>query len=108
METNLDALWSPAAIQDLIDIWAYFVNLASPETADTLVGEISGAAELIAENPQAWRERPDLLPGIRGLPVHPYTIFYRIADGKPEIVRVLHERRDIAAVLSAPADELPH
>ena len=30
--------------------------------------------------------------------VHPYTLFYRVVDGSVEVVRVLHERRDFAAV----------
>jgi len=32
--------------------------------------------------------------------VHPYTIFYRVDDHAVEIVRVLHERRDLARVFS--------
>jgi plasmid stabilization system protein ParE len=53
-----------------------------------------------ATNSHAWRERTELMRGIHGVPVHPYTIFYRIADHSPEIVRVLHERRDTASILS--------
>jgi len=101
MSPKVDALWSPAALQDLIDIWVYFVKLASPEFADTLIGEIRDSEHLIAANPLAWRERTDLLLGIHSFPVHPYTVFYRIADNIPEIVRVLHERRDAINILSS-------
>lgn len=100
MGPQIDALWSPAAQQDLIDIWSYFAKLASPEIADALVVDINAAVHLIVENPHAWRERTELMRGIHGVPVHPYTIFYRIADHSPEIVRVLHERRDTARILS--------
>ncbi|MFZ3224218.1 MAG: type II toxin-antitoxin system RelE/ParE family toxin [Xanthobacteraceae bacterium] len=54
-----------------------------------------------APNPLGWRERTELLPGIHSFPVHPYTVFYRIADNVPEIVRVLHERRDAINILSS-------
>jgi plasmid stabilization system protein ParE len=57
MRPEIDALWSPAAQQDLIDIWSYFAKLASPEIADALVMELNAAVHLIAENPHAWRER---------------------------------------------------
>jgi toxin ParE1/3/4 len=101
MSPKVDALWSPAALHDLVDIWIYLAKLASPEFADTLTGELRDAEHLIVENPLAWRERTDLLPGIHGFPVHPYTVFYRIADNLPEIVRVLHERRDAIKILSS-------
>lgn len=106
MRPKIDALWSPAAQQDLIDIWAYFAELASPEIADALVTEIVLATTLIAENPLGWRERAELMRGIHGVPVHPYMIFYRVVDNLPEIVRVLHERRDSARILSEAADKL--
>jgi plasmid stabilization system protein ParE len=38
------------------------------------------------------------MPGLRSVLVHPYTVFYRLNDGAVEIVRILHERRDIARV----------
>lgn len=100
MRPKVDLLWSPAALQDLVDIWAYFAKLASPEFADDLLAEIRDAEGLIAEDPRGWRERMELLRGIRAFPIHPYTIFYRISDDIPEIVRVLHERRDITRLLS--------
>jgi toxin ParE1/3/4 len=100
---RINTIWSPAGQQDLIDIWGYFVRLASAEIADGLIGEIIGATELIAKNPFTWRERSELLRGIHGLPVHPYTVFYRVVDGVPEIVRALHERRDPMQIFSAAA-----
>lgn len=45
-----------------------------------------------------WRARDEILPGLRSVVVHPYTVFYRVRDDTVEIVRVLHERRDFAAV----------
>ena len=36
---------------------------------------------------------------MRSVLTRPYTLFYRIADTRVELVRVLHERRDFAAAL---------
>jgi len=46
--SEVGALWSPAAQQDLTDIWSYFAKLASPEIADALLMELN-AAVLIAQ-----------------------------------------------------------
>jgi plasmid stabilization system protein ParE len=101
MSPKVDALWSPSALQDLIDIWIYFSKLSSPEFADSLIGELRDAEHQIVANPYGWRERTELMPGIHGFLVRPYTVFYRIADNIPEIVRVLHERRDAINLLSS-------
>jgi len=50
----------------------------------------------------AWRARDEIMPGLRSILVHPYVIFYRTGDGAIEIVRVLHQRRNIAPILSKP------
>src|SRR5689334_241491 len=99
MRRGSEVLWSPRSTRDLIDIWKYFARLGSPEFADALLTDIAAAVDRIAESPLAWQERSDLVRGVRGAPVHPYIIFYRIADGTPEIVRVLHERRNSPALL---------
>jgi toxin ParE1/3/4 len=104
MRPTIEPIWSPAARQDLIDIWEYFLTLASPDIADGLVVELNDAAATIAENSHGWRERPDLLRGIHAFPVHPYTIFYRVNDNIPEIVRILHERRDTSHILAGGAN----
>lgn len=92
--------WSPASKQDLRDIWARYADIASLDTADRLLREINAFAVLIAKTPLAWRARDEIMPGIRPVPVHPYTIFFRVMNNTPEIVRVIHERRHFAAILS--------
>ncbi len=46
------------------------------------------------------RTRDEILPGIRSVLVHPYSIFYRIREDTVEIIRVLHERRDVLTALA--------
>jgi plasmid stabilization system protein ParE len=104
-----EVIWSPAAQQDLIEIWGYFARVASPATADRLVDEIEAAANRLVINPRMHHVRHDLIPDLpnelRSVPAHPYTLFYRMnpqsADGyeEIEILRVLHERRDFSSEL---------
>jgi toxin ParE1/3/4 len=81
-------------------VWRYYERVASPEIADKLLREIDEAGERLADEALMWRARDEIVPGLRSVLVHPYTVFYRLNDGAVEIVRILHERRDIARVFS--------
>src|SRR3954453_6527129 len=104
-----EVVWSLTAQRDLIDIWGYFANVASPATADRLVDEIEAAANRLVVDPRMHRVRRDLIPNLpgelRSVPAPPYTQFYRMnpqsAHGHEEIeiLRVLHERRDFSSEL---------
>ena len=90
----------PRAKRDLRDVWRYYERVASVEIADKILGEINKAGERLSDQALMWHARDEVLPGLRSVLVHPYTIFYRVNDGVVEIVRVLHERRDFAAIFS--------
>jgi plasmid stabilization system protein ParE len=108
-DARRDVVWSPAAKQDLIDIWGYFAHVASPTTADRLIDEIEAAANRLVIDSRMHRVRHDLIPDLpgdlRSVPAHPYTLFYRVnpqsAHGHEEIeiLRVLHERQDFSSEL---------
>ncbi len=91
-------LWAPRAEQDLRDVWRYYARVASPDIADRLLREIEEAGERLGEQALMWRARDEVMPGLRSVLVHPYTVFYRVTDGSVEIVRVLHERRNFPEV----------
>jgi toxin ParE1/3/4 len=93
-------VWSPKSKKDLREVWRYYERVASPEIADKLLREISDTGQRLADEALMWRAHDEILPGLRSILVHPYTVFYRINDSAVEIVRVLHERRDIARILS--------
>ena len=95
-------VWAPRAKRDLGDVWRYYARVASVEVADKLLREIDEAAGRLSENALRWRARDELLPGLRSALVHPYVIFYRVENGIVEIVRVLHGRRNFAAILTKP------
>ena len=98
-------VWPPQARQDLRQIGRYFARVASPDVADKLLREIRDATEKLAERPFLWRPRDDVMPGLRAVLVHPYTVFYRVTDSTVEIVRVLHERRDFSAAFRDKRDD---
>ena len=91
-------LWAPKSTHDLQDVWRYFARVASPEIADKLVREIEQAGERLADQALMGRARDEVMPGLRTVLVNPYTVFYRV-DGTVEIVRVLHERRNVGEVI---------
>jgi toxin ParE1/3/4 len=58
-----------------------------------------------AERPLLRRSRDDILPGLRGVLVHPYILFYRLTAGGIEVVRVVHGHRDLAAIFRKRKDK---
>jgi toxin ParE1/3/4 len=92
--------WSPAAERDLLDIWAYYVRVASSEIADNLLREIDRVGKAIGENPLVSRDRSELMPGLRSVVVRPHVIFFVVRNDAVEIARVLHGRRDFPAIVS--------
>src|SRR5258708_8545529 len=93
-------VWSPAAERDLIDIWAYYARVASPEIADNLLREIDRVGRAIGENPLLSRDRAELAAGLRSVVVRPHVIFFRISGNAVQIARVLHGRRDLPAIFA--------
>ena len=78
------------------------VTFAPASAAAETLARIKGKALMLGGALGVGRPRNELLPSLRSFAVGPYVIFYRrIADGV-QIVRVLHDRRDIDAILSEP------
>jgi toxin ParE1/3/4 len=92
--------WAPRAEQDVIEIWRYLSVQASVKTADDVLRRIRRSVDRIAERPLTGRARDKLKPGLRSVLADPYIVFYRMSDHGIEVVRVLHQRRNLAAALS--------
>jgi toxin ParE1/3/4 len=73
-------VWAPKSKSDLLDVWRYYQRVASPEIADRLLREIDDAGQRLADEVLMWRARDEIIPGLRSVLVHPYTVFYRIND----------------------------
>jgi toxin ParE1/3/4 len=96
-------LWSLAAEEDLISIWMYVARQSSVNVADDQLRAISRACEAIGEWPLAGRARDKIVAGLRSIPASPHVFFFRPNSGGVEILRVLHERRDLDTMFSASA-----
>ena len=86
---------------DLDDIWLYIAKESgSMDAADRLVDSLTERFWLLARYPYIGRTRDeDLRPGLRSFPVGSYLIIYRIEDEDVVILRVLHGKRNVQALL---------
>ncbi len=85
---------SQQAEKDLEDIWIY-LGQQDEIGADRQVARLLDRFPMLAQFPNMGRQRNELLTGLRSFPVKPYIIFYIILLERVEIVRVLHQSRDI-------------
>jgi plasmid stabilization system protein ParE len=92
-------VFSAAAKADLRQI-AHFIARHNKARALSFVAELRAKAMQLADPPRAF----PLVPryehhGIRRRPFHNYLIFYRVGDGRVEIVHILHGARDYEPLL---------
>jgi toxin ParE1/3/4 len=89
----------PAARADLFAIYEYIAT-DNPRRALTFVEDIEVRCEALATHPQMGRARPDLVPGIRVLPLPPRVIVaYMVQPDRIEIVRIFYAGQDYEAIL---------
>jgi toxin ParE1/3/4 len=86
----------PRASADLSEIWEFIAD-ESEERADRFIDRIDAKFRALAAQPMMGRERSELAPGLRSLPMPPYVIFYEPLQDGVVIVRVLHGARDVDA-----------
>jgi len=91
--------FSPAAERDLEEI-ADYIAQDNTTRAISFIIDLRQIAAGIQDNPLAWPERDDLLPGLRMRPFGRYLIFYQPAADDVRIERILHASRDIGGNLS--------
>lgn len=88
----------PRAQRDVIEIWLHIAG-DNERAADSLIDRFDSALTVLSRNPQAGRDRSELAPDLRSLPVGNYVLFYRPTADGIEVVRVLSGFRDIDAGL---------
>jgi plasmid stabilization system protein ParE len=90
---------SPAALQDLQDIWD-FISADSESAADKLEDEFFEAFGRLAQRPRMGHTRTDLTErDVLFWPVGSYLIVYRQDSTTLQIVAVLHGARDVTEVI---------
>lgn len=86
---------SPATEADLEDIWNYTTTHWSPEQAETYVANLFGAFVAIGENSSLGQRVEGGLSSYRRFRRGHHFIFYvQPADGKVDVIRILHEKSD--------------
>jgi len=61
---------------------------------------IAKAVAVLDAFPFAGRARDEIRSSLRSVAAPPHTLFYRLKDSRPEIVRVLDGRRDVEEIFS--------
>ena len=86
---------TPAARTDLIEIWDYTRTTWSLQQAITYDDALADAFEALAAEPLRGLDLSDVRADYRRWSVGRHYIFYRQMSDTVEIVRILHQARDI-------------
>jgi toxin ParE1/3/4 len=97
-------IWSADAEHDIDGIWDYLAAQASIQVADEAVRDLFRVCDKLVNHPFLGRPRDELIVGLRSILSHPHVVLYRVSGSNIEIVRVLHQRRDIDAIFAGSDD----
>ena len=87
------------AIQDIEQIADYIARQSGLDIADRFLSKIAKFAK-IAQFPNLGRQRDEILPGLRSLPMDNYLILYMPIGQDVEIFRVVSGYRDLSALFT--------
>jgi toxin ParE1/3/4 len=90
---------TPAARNDLIEIWKYTAHFWSPEQAEKYLLEIETCLNLLADNPDLAGNRPEIREGCYSFPSGQHVIFFLKGESQIQIIGILHGRMDVDARL---------
>ena len=87
---------SDEAQGDLDDAWDQLLRESGSRAADDrLYDDFDRLFELIVAHPEMGRPRNELQVGVRSFAHQAYIIFYRVRQDEVDVLRVLHQRRDV-------------
>ena len=87
---------SPRAQTDLEEIWDYTEGRWGVIQAEIYIRQLWQHIEMIAAKPTIGRSCPEIREGYFKYPSGSHLLFYRLIDGGVDVVRILHERMDLA------------
>lgn len=93
---TLKVVFKEQAIFDLEDIWLYTFHKWSLTQADRYHSLLIKEIEFLAAHPKSGKDQHHIREGYRSSKIKSHIIFYRIFENEIEIIRILHERMDIA------------
>jgi toxin ParE1/3/4 len=70
----------------------------SDEVGERLIRRFLRAFRRIAGSPEMGRPRPELRQRLRSHPMPPYLIFYKTGHDHITVVRLVHERQNLAKI----------
>ncbi|WP_439545641.1 type II toxin-antitoxin system RelE/ParE family toxin [Sandarakinorhabdus sp.] len=85
---------TPAAQQDLDDIFEHSVSLWGLATALRYTENLQAAFAMLAGAPQRARSCEAIRPGYRRLGVGGHVIFFKATSYGIAVIRILHQRMD--------------
>jgi len=85
---------SPRAKADLDDIWDYTERNWGAEQAKAYIRLIGAAIRTVAASPARGKACDHIQEGYRKYPAGSHVVFFRLADGGINVVRILHRRMD--------------
>ncbi len=86
---------TPAADQDIVEIWRYTFETWGVEKANNYLDQIEKCLSNLVDQPSLGKKRDEIRKDYRSFHVGHHLIFYRLNQEKPiEVARVLHERMD--------------
>jgi toxin ParE1/3/4 len=91
MSTSSALSITPAAESDLEAIYDYH----EPDVSDRIVDCVRDVSNTLLDMPHSGRARPELAPNLRSALADQYTVYYRPTENGIEIIRVIHQMRDI-------------
>jgi toxin ParE1/3/4 len=83
---------SEDAERDLEEIFVYWANRASLESADRIVDRITERFWLVGEHPNAGKPAGNIARGVRCFPAGKYLIYYRDTRRGTDILHIFHAR----------------
>jgi toxin ParE1/3/4 len=88
------------AIQDIEQIADYIARQSGLDQADRFLNKLDAKFVKIAQFPNLGRQRDEILPGLRSLPMDNYLILYMVMGQDVEIFRVVSGYRDLSALFT--------
>lgn len=85
----------PQAEADLEGIWTYTAETWSPDQAERYTDQIIDSFDDIAADPDRGQDMNEIRTGYRRWSVGRHYVFYKATEDAIEIVRILHQVRDI-------------
>ena len=101
----------PAARRDILHQFEHYLTLGVPHVAERFLVAVEESIDALMATPRAGSPRRfanPLLAGLRSWPVkgfEEFRIYYLERPSEAAVVRILHGRRDVSAILEDERDD---